>query len=385
MAGRIAPETGEVAEHESTALTLHANTEPVSSPGPLAHGSGPGAFGLTIEKLAELLPPNSPAYIFGKLQRIHTHRDGLPQVAPKLRAWLSEHMSFTMPRVEERVAADDGSTKLTLALEDQLRVEAVHMPRDTRSPRTTLCISSQAGCAMGCTFCATARMGLIRNLSAHEIVGQVLAVLAALGPAEYGRVNLVFMGMGEPLHNVDEVRTAVRVLSHPLGLGIALSRITLSTAGWLPGLVALKDDPHRPNLALSMNATTDDARARIMPVAKRWSLAELREVLGSITLRPHEKLLISYVLLAGENDTDQDAERLAAFAAGLKALVNVIPWNPVAGAAFKESDRSADFAKLLHERGALVTVRKNRGRDANAACGQLVQSEGVKKRRLPVT
>jgi 23S rRNA (adenine2503-C2)-methyltransferase len=261
------------------------------------------------------------------------------------------------------------------------------MPRDTKSPRTTLCISSQAGCAMGCTFCATATMGLLRNLTAHEIVGQVLAVLAALGPADYGRVNLVFMGMGEPLHNVEEVRTAVRVLSDPRGLGIALSRITVSTAGWLPGLLALRDDPYRPNLALSMNATTDEARARIMPVAKRWSLAELREVLAAVKLRPHEKLLISYVLLAGENDTDLDAERLAAFAAGLKAIVNVIPWNAVPGAAFEESARSAEFAKLLHERGALVTVRRNRGRDASAACGQLVREEGGKserRRRLAV-
>ncbi len=344
-----------------------------------------GAYGLHPDDLARLSPPNSPAYIFGKLQRVHAHKDGMPDVAEKLRAFLSERLSFSLPRIDATVRSDDHATKLTLVLDDGLRVEAVHMPRATKSPRVTLCISSQAGCAMGCTFCATAQMGLLRNLSAHEIVGQVLSVLTALGPPDYGRVNLVFMGMGEPLHNVDEVRAAVRVLSDPRGLGIALSRITVSTAGWLPGLVALADDPHRPNLALSMNATTDVERERIMPVAKRWSLAELRDVLARIKLRPHEKLLISYVLLAGENDTDADAERLAVFASGLKAIVNVIPWNPVEGTAHTESTRAAEFAKLLHERGALCTVRRNRGRDANAACGQLVQAERAQKRRLPVS
>jgi 23S rRNA (adenine2503-C2)-methyltransferase len=344
-----------------------------------------GAYGLHPDDITQLSPPNSPAYIFGKLQRVHAHKDGMPDVAPKLLAFLRERLSFSLPRIDGMVRSDDHATKLTLVLDDGLRVEAVHMPRQTKSPRTTLCISSQAGCAMGCTFCATAKMGLVRNLTAHEIVGQVLAVLAALGPLEYGRVNLVFMGMGEPLHNVEEVRAAVRVLSDPRGLGIALSRITLSTAGWLPGLVALADDPYRPNLALSMNATTDLARTRIMPVARRWSLAELREQLARIKLRPHEKLLISYVLLAGENDTDDDARRLAAFASGLRAIVNVIPWNPVDGATHAESPRAADFAKLLHELGALCTVRRNRGRDANAACGQLVQQESRKKRRLPVS
>ncbi len=372
---------------ETSATAPYARSEPVR--GSEAPGrTKVGAFGLHLDDLSRLSPPNSPAYIFGKLQRVHAHKDGMPDVAVKLRAFLEEQLSFSLPRIDAMVRSADHATKLTLVLDDGLRVEAVHMPRNTRSPRVTLCISSQAGCAMGCTFCATAKMGLVRNLTAHEIVGQVLAVIAALGPAEYGRVNLVFMGMGEPLHNVEEVRAAVRVLSDPRGLGIALSRITVSTAGWLPGLVALADDPHRPNLALSMNATTDEARARIMPVARRWSLAELRDVLARIKLRPHEKLLISYVLLAGENDTDADAERLAAFASGLKAIVNVIPWNPVEGAAHTESPRAAEFAKLLHERGALCTVRRNRGRDANAACGQLVQADSAlpsRKRRLPVS
>lgn len=380
--GRIAAETREEKAEETTATTPHARSEPVPA------SSKTGAFGLHPDDLARMSPPNSAAYIFGKLQRVHAHKDGTPDVAMKLRDFLTARLSLSLPRIDAMVRAEDHATKLTLVLDDGLRVEAVHMPRDTKSPRVTLCISSQAGCAMGCTFCATAKMGLVRNLTAHEIVGQVLAVLSALGPPDYGRVNLVFMGMGEPLHNVEEVRAAVRVLSDPRGLGIALSRITVSTAGWLPGLVALAEDPYRPNLALSMNATTDVARARIMPVARRWTLAELRDVLSRIKLRPHEKLLISYVLLAGENDTDADAERLAAFASGLKAIVNVIPWNPVEGAAHAESPRASEFARLLHQRGTLCTVRRNRGRDANAACGQLVQAGPTlpsRKRRLPLS
>ena len=154
-----------------------------------------------------------------------------------------------------------------------------------------------------------------------------------------------------------------------------------STAGWMPGIETLARDPFRPNLAISLNATTDEARARIMPVAKRWSLAELRAALSAIALRPHEKLLVSYVLLAGENDTDEDAERLAAWANGLRAVVNVIPWNPVAGAAFRASERAASFAALLRARGLVVTVRKNRGRDANAACGQLATLTTLRKRK----
>jgi 23S rRNA (adenine2503-C2)-methyltransferase len=340
-----------------------------------------GGFGLTVDEIAALSPPNAARIVFERLQRVHDWKDGAPLANAELRAWLDAHLDLSMPRVTERVPSEDGSTKLGLTCTDGLGIEAVHMPRETRSPRVTLCISSQAGCAMGCTFCATAKMGLLRNLTAHEIVGQVLAVVRELGPPDYGRINLVFMGMGEPLHNVEEVLRAVRVLSDPRGLGIALSRITASTAGWMPGIEAIARDPFRPNLAISLNATTDEARARIMPVAKRWSLSELRAALSAIALRPHEKLLVSYVLLAGENDADADATRLAEWASGLRAVVNVIPWNPVEGADFRASDRATAFAATLRAQGLVVTVRKNRGRDANAACGQLATVTSLRKKK----
>jgi 23S rRNA (adenine2503-C2)-methyltransferase len=344
-----------------------------------------GAFGLTVDELAELSPPNAARTVFERLHRIHSWKEGAPIANAELRAWLDAHLDLSLPRITDRSPSEDGSSKLGLVCADGLAIEAVHMPRETRSPRVTLCISSQAGCAMGCTFCATAKMGLLRNLTAHEIVGQVLAVVRELGPDDYGRINLVFMGMGEPLHNVDEVRRAIRVLSDPRGLGIALSRITASTAGWMPGIETLANDPFRPNLAISLNATTDEARARIMPVAKRWSLAELRAALSALSMRPHEKLLVSYVLLAGENDTDDDAARLATWAAGLRAVVNVIPWNPVDGADHRASDRALEFAAMLRANGLVVTVRKNRGRDANAACGQLATVTSLRKKRTTLS
>lgn len=261
------------------------------------------------------------------------------------------------------------------------------MPRAVRNPRVTLCISSQVGCAMGCTFCHTGTMGLIRNLTAGEIVGQVLQIVRTLGPSETNRVTLVFMGMGEPLHNTREVLRAIEILCEPAGLGLAPSRITVSTSGLVPGIDELALASVRPSLALSLNATTDDARLRTMPITKRFPLSDLHAALSRFPLRPHEKITIEYVLLRGENDTVDDATRLAHFAAPFRHNVNVIPYNVYEGSAFSTPDEETiqRFVKTLQDNGALATVRRSRGRDVAAACGQLVQTETVRRRPRPAT
>lgn len=258
------------------------------------------------------------------------------------------------------------------------------MPRSVRNPRVTLCLSSQIGCAMGCTFCATGIMGIVRNLDAGEIVAQVLVLLSALGPREPHRVNLVFMGMGEPLHNVEQVERALKVLCHPAGLGLAVSRITVSTSGLVPGIQRLARAEPRPLLAVSINATTDEARAAIMPVNRKYPLSALKEALLAWPVRRKERITLEYVLLAGENDTEEDARRLAAFARGLPAHVNLIPMNEHEGSGFRrpEEARVSRFAEVLMEEGCLVLVRNSRGRDVAAACGQLVTSSRRPSRRL---
>jgi 23S rRNA (adenine2503-C2)-methyltransferase len=293
----------------------------------------------------------------------------------KTTAFAAEHLDLSLPRVAQQERSSDGATKLVLALADGARVEAVHMPRAVKNPRVTVCLSSQVGCAMGCTFCRTAEMGLVRHLTAAEIVGQLLIVLQTLGPVDPQRVNVVFMGMGEPLHNLNAVLTAVRVMCNASGLGMSPSRITVSTSGLIPGIDALARATVRPCLALSVNATTDAARLRTMPITKAHGLADLRLALLRFPLRSHEKITIEYVLLPGENDTREDAARLAAFTRGYRYCVNVIPFNRYDGARFvaPSAETLVRFVRAARDEGCLVTVRHSRGRDVSAACGQLVQ------------
>jgi len=220
-------------------------------------------------------------------------------------------------------------------------------------------------------------MGFHRHLSAGEIVGQVLRVVAELGPRHPSELTLVFMGMGEPLHNLPEVARAVRVLCHARGLGLSPKRITISTSGLVPEIAELGALRERPLLALSLNATTDEVRRELMPIGRRYPLRELRSALEHYPLRPRERITIEYVLLSGVNDSDQDALRLSDFCLVFPHNINLIPFNehplaPYRAPAEVDVDR---FAKaLLARRRALVTVRRSRGRDVQGACGQLVQS-----------
>jgi 23S rRNA (adenine2503-C2)-methyltransferase len=347
---------------------------------------------LTLDELLAARPPGSAEHLLGQLQRVtrwvYNAQVGrkVPELGKERKAFVEERLDLRLPTIVERNRSDDGSTKLLLRLDDGATVEAVHMPRAVKNARVTLCISSQVGCAMGCTFCHTASMGLIRSLRVDEIVGQVFAALLELGPDDPGRVSIVFMGMGEPLHPsaIDQVTRAIEILCGEHGLGLSPMRITVSTSGLVPGIVALAKAKKRPCLALSLNATTDEARSRIMPITKRHNLEELRQALLVFPRRPHEKIVLEYVLLAGVNDTREDAERIAQFATGYRNVVNVIPWNAYPTGEFSrpDDDVALNFARLLTELGCLVTVRRSRGRDVSGACGQLATES--KRRRLSV-
>lgn len=322
------------------------------------------------EDLHALGYARDPNHLFGRLQRVSTWNDHGPSLS---RHGLALSLDLALPSIEEERPSADGSTRVVLRLADGERIEAVHMPRPTIRPRVTMCLSTQVGCAMGCAFCATAKMGLRRNLAAHEIVGQLLAMMHRFGPKTGERLNLVFMGMGEPLHNVDALMRALDVLCHASGLGLAPSRITVSTAGHVAGLDRLATSRHLPELAVSVNAASDPIRRRLMPVSRRWPLADLRAALARWPRRPHQKLTLEYVLLDGVNDDPQNADRLAEWTGDLASLINVIPFNAWEGSPYREParDRVDAFVARLRSHGCLVKVRLSRGRDAQGACGQL--------------
>jgi 23S rRNA (adenine2503-C2)-methyltransferase len=232
---------------------------------------------------------------------------------------------------------------------------------------------------MGCTFCATGSMGIRRNLQAGEILGQVLALMAGLGPERGHQLTLVFMGMGEPLHNLAHLHRAIRLLCHPAGLGLGKGRITVSTSGLVSGLDRLSRMEPRPLLAISLNATTDEGRNRTMPVNRVWNLARLRQALDDWGPKRGEKFCFEYVLLAGENDTEADAERLAAWLGDLRGghNLNLIPMNEHGASGFHQpaEGRVQQFAQWLKARGCFVTVRRSRGQDVQGACGQLAKGK----------
>lgn len=273
---------------------------------------------------------------------------------------------FPLPRLalDTRRVSRDGTTKFLWRLPDGQAVESVWIPE---GKRRTLCISSQVGCAFGCVFCATGRMGLVRHLEPWEIVGQVREL--ALGTVVPGPSNVVFMGMGEPLHNWEAVDTALTILNRPGGLRLGARHITISTVGVLPNLARLARRPEQFRLAVSLHAPTTARRLALMPVERKWPLPQLMEALRAFTRR----VTFEYVMIRGRNDTAADAEALAALARPLGALVNLLPLHP-GGAPGLEPTPAPEierFAAWLRDRGARVSLRRSRGLDIQAACGQL--------------
>jgi 23S rRNA (adenine2503-C2)-methyltransferase len=299
-----------------------------------------------------------------------TDLEAMTDLPRELRASLATDFTITTPVIASRERSSDGTEKFLLRLVDGKHIEAVFIP-DT--PAMTFCISTQVGCAMACAFCLTGKMGLVRNLTAGEIAGQVRVLAGALGLRDKA-FNIVLMGMGEPLHNYDAVMKAMRILCDEHGLALPPRRVTLSTVGLLPALEKLGREPLMPNLAISLHAPTDAQRGELVPINRKYGVADVIDACKRFPVRKRSRITFEYVMLAGVNDSAEDARRLARLLAGVKAKVNLIPLNAAAGIPFdRPSDAAVDrFARLLAERDVTVSVRKSRGRDIRAACGQLI-------------
>jgi 23S rRNA (adenine2503-C2)-methyltransferase len=287
-----------------------------------------------------------------------------------LRAALARDAAIQTPAVVGRDRSEDGTQKFVLRLGDQRLIESVFIP-DT--PAQTFCVSTQVGCAMGCAFCLTGKMGLVRHLTAGEIAGQARVLARELDLLDEP-FNIVLMGMGEPLHNYDETMKALRMMADEHGLAVGPRRVTLSTVGLTPMIEKLAAEPAMPNLAISLHATTEEQRASIVPPTRKYSLHDLIEACRRVPLSRRSRITFEYVLLEGVNDSPGDARRLVKLLSGIKAKVNLIPLNAAPGIPFaRPSDARVDrFAKILAEKRLTVSVRKSRGRDIRAACGQLI-------------
>jgi 23S rRNA (adenine2503-C2)-methyltransferase len=331
--------------------------------------------GLELPDLQAFLGPEQPAFRARQLyDAVYRQRVAdLVQITSfpaSLRKQLSSRVAIGLPSPSAEYKSTDGTRRYLLELEDHRTVETVLMPEDTRD---TICISSQVGCPVNCQFCLTALMGLERNLTAGEIVGQVLFVMRAHKiSTETDRLNIVMMGMGEPLLNLPNVIKATRILTDPAGIGLSQKRITLSTAGIVPKIAELGREAVRPKLAISLNASYEDQRRQLMPITRKYSLKDLLAACKAYPLRPWEKLSFEYVLLKGVNDTDADARRVVQLLAHMNAKVNLIALNPGPGIAFETPDPERVHAfQAIVRRAMPCFIRKPRGLDIFAACGQL--------------
>lgn len=301
--------------------------------------------------------------------------DTMTDLPKGLRERLAAETTIGVLRPLREVATDDGLTRKRLwSLPDGSVVESVLM---VYPERATVCVSTQSGCAMGCVFCATGKMGLLRNLLPGEIVEQVLVFARELRrdrPDGLGHVtNLVFMGMGEPFANYERWRAAVETLHDPKRFNLGARSMTVSTVGLAPGVRRLADDQLQINLAISLHAPNDDLRLSMMPVNKRYPIAELMSAVREYIAKTNRRVSFEYVLLQGENDTPELAEQLAQLVKGMLCHVNLIPWNPVFGTPLERSHRKRvlAFQQVLVDHGVPCTVRVERGVDIAAACGQL--------------
>jgi 23S rRNA (adenine2503-C2)-methyltransferase len=312
----------------------------------------------------------------------------MPDLPARFRAKAESELVFArLPVAVETHSADGFTRKYLLALADERRIETVLM---RYTGRVTACISSQAGCAMGCVFCATGQMGFVRHLTPGEIVAQALHVdrMLQVAPGEvchllYDKLprerlrNIVLMGMGEPLHNYDAVMTAVDILRDSSGLAIAAKRITLSTVGVVPGIIRLADEARPVHLAVSLHGATQEERAALVPVAKKWPLAELMDACRYYIAKQERRIFYEWTLIEGKNDTPASAHAVGRLLQGQQAQVNLIPLNPTAGYDGAPTGREAArrFQAVLAEYGLPSTVRQRRGIDIAAGCGQLAAAK----------
>ncbi len=333
---------------------------------------------MELSEIQQALGPGEPEFRARQVYEAlyHAQVPDLVQITTlpgKLRQRLASGHTVGLPEAEQRYKSTDGTCRYLLRLEDGRTVETVWMPEPARD---TLCISSQVGCPVDCKFCMTALMGLERNLTAGEIVGQVLFVArenGLLGERDTtgSQLNIV-MGMGEPLLNLESVLKATRILVDPRGVGLSEKRITLSTAGIVPKIAELGRERVRPKLAVSLNASTEEMRQELMPITRKYHLKDLLEACKAFPLRPWEKLTFEYVLLGGVNDADADARRVVKLLAHLNCKVNLIALNPGPGIPFETPDPERVHAfQAIVRRAMPCFIRKPRGLDIFAACGQL--------------
>jgi 23S rRNA (adenine2503-C2)-methyltransferase len=332
-------------------------------------------YGLNRAKLRDVLAGwDVPAYRTGQLMRALYQRDALDPSAwtdlpVALRDQIARAHPVERPRVAERVRGPDGTLKALLELPAGGRVEAVAMG----SPKgLTFCISSQVGCAMGCAFCMTARLGYQRQLQPGEIVGQVAALEELTGCERHG-FNIVFMGMGEPLHNLEGVLDALELLTDEDGFGLGPRRITVSTVGLVKGIDRLAQQPVVPRLSVSLITADPQQRAELMPIARRIGLDELAGAIRRFRGDRRDRPTLEVVLLRDVNDSERHAGQIVRFAQSARAKVNLIPFNPTPELPFEapSEDRIDRFMEILSGAGVIGTVRRSRGRDIDAACGQL--------------
>lgn len=347
----------------------------------------------TPERWAEVVSGWGEPAFRGRQVFAWIHRHGVLDAArmtnlPKGVRERLEGLALPFARVEAAPPSADGTRKLVAHLHDGKRVETVLIPQVHAGARgeVTQCISSQVGCAMACVFCASGQAGLMRNLTVAEIVGQVLLARGSLPPGQ--RVtNVVYMGMGEPLHNYDAVAESLRLLTHPEGIGLSRRRVTVSTSGLVPQIDRLAADfGGKVGLAISLHAVDDALRSRIMPINRKHGLDALLACLRRYPLPRRRRITIEYTLLRGLNDALDDADRLVDLLEGIPVKVNLIPMNPIAGSSLQApSDARVDaFAARVRGRGLSVFVRKRRGDDIAAACGQLAlhDAPGRVKRQI---
>ena len=302
-----------------------------------------------------------------------------------LRERLGQEFALALPEVLRRYSSADGTIRYVLALPGgdvesgaaarPATIETVFMPEENRQ---TICISTQVGCAVDCHFCLTATLGLIRNLTAGEILGQVLFALEENRAALKPQTNVVLMGQGEPLLNYESVMAAMRILLDSEAMAISPKHATLSTSGIIPGIDRLAKEKVRPKLAISLNASSDEQRGQIMPINRKYPIADLLDACKRYPLRPWEHLTFEYVLLGGFNDSPEDARRIVRLLSSVRAKVNLIPWNP-GELPYKQPDPACveEFQTILAEKGIPAFVRLSRGQDVMAACGQLALLEAT--------
>jgi 23S rRNA (adenine2503-C2)-methyltransferase len=339
---------------------------------------------------SELMDAFQPSFratqIFKSVYQLGIDDFGAMTNLPKpLRSRLADEWDIKLPAVHRRFDSVDGTRRYLVRLNDGEMAETVFIPEEKRN---TICISSQIGCALACTFCLTGQLGLTRNLSAGEILTQALIAQrenlvrtpqpspGASPPPPEGEAssfNIVLMGMGEPLHNYDNVMKAIRILHDEEGLNMSMSRITLSTAGLLPGIERLAEEPMIPNLAISLTGATNAKRNQLMPINRKYPIEQLLDVVRRFPLKHRQRVTFEYVLLRGVTDAPEDALHLVQLLKGIKAKVNLIPLNEAEELNYRRPSDSTvqHFQQILIDHNIGAFVRKNRGNDISAACGQL--------------